>query len=318
MRYHVVDCIYLRTKDAQMVGAYPVWGREWMQAFKVDQDDNVMIRIGDVWGVDDCPYCKDMVFLNGISLGRIFASNNHKSFVAPIAFPVKKGKTYTLTIASVGKGKVDNWLFENVTVETVKARLTFLQPGPVLKNPGEPEPVFREPPAVPSSAGPCDDLQESTRWLLPRDQAAMDLSGPASAFVSTSPVAELQPGQTLSFSFFAGQDQSTDLVSQELDILLDDGKPSGWVFSFAPGSPRMIHGNLMLDERYTSRFFEAPGFRAGQWNQARISWCRDGRLHLSINGQGVSQSFASKASDLPLRLRALGLEARFRTGSKGL
>src|SRR5260370_22635877 len=64
VKYHIGDNKYSRSEDKEFLDTYPVVGKEWIQAFKVTEDDNVVVRLGNVWGVDECADCKDMIFLN--------------------------------------------------------------------------------------------------------------------------------------------------------------------------------------------------------------------------------------------------------------
>ena len=94
--YHICDNRFEHSTDSDFMGTYPVVGQEWIQAFTVDQPDKVKVRIEIVKGVDDCPYCKDLVSIDDSLMGRLYAKDNGVGFdtLEPLAKDVEPGKIY--------------------------------------------------------------------------------------------------------------------------------------------------------------------------------------------------------------------------------
>lgn len=314
VKYHIGDNRYERSEDSQFMDAYPVVGQEWIQAFKVSQADTVKVQIEHIWGVDDCPYCKVLVAIDKHDMGRLYAENNHRPFdtLEPLAMKVEPGKVYYLRITSYGTDEVDDVTVEGVSVQSEKADIIFLQPGPVLQALDGPMPAVRE--NVQAGQDPCADLDASQRWLALKPGTPMAVQSAGDQAQTSQPLAEIQPGQVLSFSFQVQPlSAGKDLVSQELALVVDDGQASGWVYSYGPGESRPGHGNLLLNGRYSSKAFDPGALPPQTWVNAKLGWCRDGCVHLSINGQEVSQSFSREGSLLPVRLKALNLGVQLKT-----
>ena len=104
VKYHVGDDRFGTSLDSSFLDAYPVVGKQWIQAFTVSGRDAVKVRIDHIWGVDDCPYCKAMVSIDDHDMGRLAAENNHKPFDTPepLAYIVEAGRTHYLKIESYG------------------------------------------------------------------------------------------------------------------------------------------------------------------------------------------------------------------------
>jgi hypothetical protein len=320
VKYHVGDNRYDQSEDATFVGTYPVVGEEWIQAFRVDEADKVKVTIGNIWGVDNCPYCKILVSINEWDMGRITQENNHEPFTTlePLACSVDAGKTYFLKIASYALGgSSDDFVFSDVTVETQHASVTFLQPGPIIKMPDQPMPKIFEPaPERPASG--CDGLNPNRNWMLGwnNGQAAPADLKPDKDFAESGTLAELEPGQSLALSFKAGsQSMNADRVDYAFEVMATPSsdsptaasKPSGWIFQFHDGVNGLYHGNLKLRGNYSARSFTAPQLdKAGQ-NQLMLQYCHDGSMHLILNGKALGQSLSGMTGTQAVGARALGV-----------
>ena len=315
VKYHVGDNHYERSEDATFVGTYPVVGEEWIQPFRVSEGDKVKVTIGNIWGVDNCSYCKILVSINDWDMGRITQENNHEPFVTlqPLACPVQAGKTYYLKIASYALGgSSDDFVFTDVVVETQRATVTFLQPGPIIKMPNEPMPKVYQPVAERPSSG-CGDLAPNRNWLLGWEagKAAPALLKPNGDFAESGTLASLEPGQSLDLSFQAGsQAMDADRVDYAFELLAGAGDDaSGWIFQFHDGVAGLYHGNIKSHGNYTSRSFSAPVDKAAE-NRLHLEYCNDGTMRLALNGQAITQSLSGMAQAQPISARALGLQVR--------
>ena len=309
VKYHIGDDRFNTSIDSTFLDAYPVVGQEWIQAFTVSEEDTVKVRIEHVWGVDDCPYCKVIVSIGEHDMGRLTADNNHEPFntLEPLAMHVVAGRTYLLKIASYGDKQVDDFAIEGVSVETQRAEVTFLQPGPILKMPTEPMPRFAMPVAPKS---PCEGVKQLSPWLPEeaRSRGSLDLQGSAERHGSAS----LSAGDFVQIYVKAQGQAQGDRVGQGLEILLGADAPSGWVFSFAPGSDEPAHGNLKIGGRYSAPAFGVASWKKGAFNELRLARCPDGRAHLWLNGQELAQSVElPQAGAEALGFKVIGLSAQF-------
>ena len=312
VKYHIGDDRFSSSQDPDFVGAYPVVGEEWIQAFKVTQDDRIKVSIGHIWGVDDCPYCKIMVQIDDGLLGRLFQENNHKPFDTPdpLAYPVKKGRTYFLKIVSYASfGSADDFVFSDVVVETDHAEVRFLQPGPIIKMPDDPMPKVYDP--EPTQASACGELAPNRNWLLGWDKGgpAPTSLKPEKDFAESADLAVLESGQSLDFKFMA---QAAALAGNRVDhafeimVGKDVKTRSGWVFQLHDGVDGLYHGNLKVAGRYTARSFSSQVGKTGI-NQARLEYCKDGSLHLLLNGKDVGQALEGLGGPQTVMVRSLGL-----------
>ena len=313
VKYHVGDNRYEKSEDASFLDTYPVVGEEWIQPFQVSEGDKVKVTIGNIWGVDNCPYCKILVSINDWDMGRITQENNHEPFITlePLACPVEPGKTYYLKVASYSLGgSSDDFAFTDVVVETERAEVTFLQPGPIIKMPDQPMPKVYGPVEAPATG--CDNLAPNRNWLLGWDggkAAPADLK-PAADFADSGTLAKLEPGQSLALSFKSGsQAMPADRVDYAFEVLAGSGADaSGWIFQFHDHVPGLYHGNLKLHGNYSSRSFTAPGLDKGAENRISLQYCHDGSMRLVLNGHTLSRSLTGLAGTQAISARALGLQ----------
>jgi hypothetical protein len=309
VKYHIGDGHADRSLDSDFLDTYPVVGEEWIQAFTVSEPDAVRVNVDEVWGVDDCPYCKVMIDIDGHEMGRLFEENNHQPFhtPSPLAMRVEPGHVYQLRVSTRStSGSVDDMAFEGVSIETDKAAITLLEPGPVIRSKGQPLPAFRRPE---KPQGPCEGAVWMEHWLptvdLGRGHAAFDpLAGPA-AREAAAPMADASFVRVMAR---VDEAASVDAVSQYLEVLLGD-PGDGWVLSFAPGASSPSHGNLKRGGRYDGATFRVDGWKAKSWNELRLARCPDGSCRLWINGseqRGRLQGLGN--TPLALRFRTAGLK----------
>jgi hypothetical protein len=220
---------------------------------------------------------------------------------------VVPGRTYYLRIASYGKTQVDDFAIEGVRVETEKADVTFMKPGPVLKMPSDPmPPVSRPEPA----RGPCEGVSQKKGWMPEESKAKGMLEFDADAPASERDSAlELGPGDFVQVYAFVSKSGEGDRVSQALEFLVGP-EASGWVLSFSPGSTAAAHGNTRYKGRYMGSRFGLEGWKDNAWNELRLARCPDGKARFWINGRDTGQSLDLGPDTLKLRFKALGLSAR--------
>jgi hypothetical protein len=309
VKYHIGDDRFNASLDSNFLDAYPVVGQQWIQGFTVSEPDIVKVHIDHIWGVDDCPYCKDMVSIDSHDMGRLTAENNHEPFdtLQPLAFHAVPGRTYYIRVESFTKdGQADDFAIENVRVETEVADVTFTK-GPIIKNPGEPMPSTPEPPR-----SPCEGARQAEGGWLPEElksRGVLEFT-PFGAENEKESSLSLKPGEFV--QVYAKVDESApgDRVSQALEILL--GEPaSGWVISFAPASLSASHGNLKRQGRYGPAKFSVYGWKPGAWNELRLARCMDGYARLFLNGQELNQSLGGLGDGaLRVNFKSLGVSAR--------
>jgi hypothetical protein len=244
-------------------------------------------------------------------MGRLSQANNHEAFntLQPLAMKVEPGKTYLLKIVSYGDSKVDDFVIEGVSVETAIAQVRFLKPGPILKMPEEPMPVFSEAPA-PASAeapGPCPGLAKLEDWELGsgKSRDRMELKSGPEGFADSGVLGQLNPGQSVEFFLQSSAEGEADEVSRALELLCGGEKDSGWVLTL-DASGRAVHGNLRKKGNYRAAHFNEGAFVPGGWNRLRLSYCKDGSLRLDINGSALSAALQGAGAPQPFRLRSLG------------
>lgn len=308
--YHIGDNRYERSEDKEFVGAYAVVGREWLQAFRVSAADTVKVKIDSVRGVDDCPYCKIIVAIDSHDMGRLTFDNNGTPFdtLEPLAFEVQPERTYLLKITSYGDVQVDDFVIEGVSVESQTAEITFLRPGPVMHEPGEPLPAFSLPrPGVLAPICEAAKLKES--WTLGRtqDKDRFSLNPEGKEFAESGELAKLKPGEAIEFYLrIAAPLGEADDVSREVELLCGPAPESGWVLNFDQKGLGPSHANLMVSGNYRAARFGFGGFRNGQWSKVRLAHCGS-RLKLWLQDNEVSKDLAEPAGELSFRMRALGL-----------
>ena len=309
VRYHIGNNRFSQSTDSNFMDTYPTVGLQWIQAFTVNQPDDVKVHIDMLWGIDDCPYCKDMVTIESHDMGRLSAANNHEPFetLEPLAYHVEPGHVYYLKIESfVGKGQelADNFVFEGLSVETEHgAKVTYVSPV-VIKNPEQPAPT-----PVPAR-GPCEGVRQAGSWLpvAMKSRGNVEFNADADPVLQDSAVS-LAPGDFVQIFAKVEQAGATDRVSQALEVLLGDPS-SGWVFSFPPAGPNAVHGNMTFRGHYMASVFSIGAWKSGAWNEIRVARCTDGRARLWLNGQelGTSLDQLPQESQL-LKFRALGVTA---------
>jgi hypothetical protein len=310
VKYHLGDNKFSQSEDAMLMDAYPVVGQEWIQAFTVDQDDVVHVSIEGIWGVDDCQYCKILVSINKRDMGRVTEENNHTPFstIDPLAQKVKPGVTYYLKIASYGDSEVDDFVMDNVIVETQKAKVTLV--GPVMiKNPEEPMPTPEPPPVV----GDCKGTRGIPDWLPQSIAAKGYVLLVSNGGFSEQPLnANLGAGDYVEAHFRVRKSEAGNLVGQAFEVLLGDNDArSGWALNFIPGQGSLMHANLVNAGVYRAKSFKATFKGNGAWNVVRVARCPDGRASLFINGEEVGDGISGLGILEPLSLRARGMEADF-------
>lgn len=307
VKYHLGDNKFSRSEDAMLMDAYPTVGQEWIQAFTVDRDDEVHVSIEGIWGVDDCPYCKTFVSINGRDMGRITRENNHEPFatIDPLVQKVHPGVMYYLKIATYGDDEIDDFVMENVIVET-QAQVTLVGPV-VIQNPGEPTPT-PEPTPIP---GDCKGSRKISDWL-PQAIAAKGYVQLVSVgdFFEQPLNARLAAEDYVEAHFRVRKSEAGNLVGQAFEILLGDNRRSGWAFNFVPGQTRLMHANQVLQGVYRARSFKV-NFKPSGWNTVRVARCPDGRGSLWINGSEVGDGISGLGLLEPLTIRARGMEADF-------
>lgn len=308
VKYHIGDNRYERSEDKEFVGTYPVVGQEWIQAFQVNVSDTVKVSIANVWGVDDCPYCKVIVGIDDHDMGRLTQDNNHEPFntLQPLAMHVEPGKTYLVKIVSYGDPQVDDFVIEGVSVETERAVLTFLKPGPILKMPNEPMPVFSEAPAA-ELPGPCPGLSALTDWELGvgKEKDSLELKAGPLGVADSGKLGELGMGKSVEIFLQASAEGEADKVSRAIELLCGDKDDSGWVITL-DAAGNAAHGNLRKNGRYRSAAFDGRAFKTGGWNRLRLSYCPDGSIRLDVNGAPLSASIQGGGVSQPFRVKALG------------
>lgn len=308
VKYHLGDGRFDRSTDSDFLDTYPVVGEEWIQAFTVTADDVIKVSIEEVWGIDDCPYCKIMVDIDGREMGRLFEEDNHKSFntPGPLALRVKAGQVYQLRVSTRGEaGKADDMAFQGVSIETDKAAIIFYEPGPVIRRSGQPVPVFRAPQPV---QGPCEGVNLVKGWLPQQDQGrGVSEFKPTAGPVRRQAAAALAEGDFVRLYAKHTESASGDAVGQYLELLVGD-PATGWVLSFGAGSLRPSYGNLKSAGRYGAESFAVNGWKEGAWNELRLARCPDGLTRLWINGVEQRARFQGlPAGPLAWSLRSAGL-----------
>jgi hypothetical protein len=117
-RYHIGSGIFNNSVDRDFVGTYPVIGLAWAQPFAVSHDDEVVVSIENLWGVDygsDEPHSIH-VYIGATDLGQV--NVNRAAWTSSQACRLQGGATYLLKIVSLGPGDPDDFVFEGVRIET--------------------------------------------------------------------------------------------------------------------------------------------------------------------------------------------------------
>jgi hypothetical protein len=305
VKYHLGDGHASRSVDAEFLDAYPVVGPRWVQAFTVDRPDTVHVKIDHLWGVDDCEYCKDMVYIDDIPIARFFEEDDEKEFStpSPTAIHCVPGHVYKLRVESFAlNGQLDDFAFEGVSVLTDQAGVTLLEPGPVVLQAEQPMPVFREPKPI---VGPCNEAQPIAPWLPDayRSRGSMGWASPKRP-QSRRLASELGPGQFA--KVYAKVESSAPGNAVEQFLELQVGEPdSGWVISFGGQSKKPYHGNVRERGHYRGKGFSTDAWKAGEWNELMLARCADGSAHLWINGTAVPVTLGISGN--AFRLRSAGL-----------
>ena len=307
VKYHLGDGKLGNSVDAEFLDAYPVVGPKWVQAFTVDKPDIVKVRIDHLWGVDDCAYCKDMIFIDDVPMARMFQEDNGKTFTTPqpLSFRVVPGHIYLLRIESFGAaGSMDDFAIEGVSVVTDEAEVKMMEPGPVVLKVGQPLPVFKQP----EGNGPCgSELLKD--WLPPSERSrgmlAWEPGPPPQARLMGQ---SLDNGQSVRMYVkmdAAGDDSS---VEQFFEVMLGDPS-NGWVFSASPKTTAPTKGNVKVKGSYRGQTFDVKSWKSGEWNQVEVARCFDGAARLWLNGKESGASLAvPSSSGGALLLRSGGLK----------
>jgi hypothetical protein len=307
VKYHLGDGRYGNSEDAEFLDAYPVVGPKWVQAFTVDKPDIIKVRVDHLWGVDDCPYCKDMIYIDDRPMARMFHEDNGRPFNTPqpLSFRVVPGHIYLLRIESFGAvGAMDDFAFEGVSVVTDEAEVKMMEPGPVILKAGQPLPVFKQP----EGNGPCG-TELVKDWLPPsaRSQGVLswEAGPPPQARLMAQGVASGQSVRLFVKMDPAGGDSS---VEQFMEVTLGDPS-TGWVFSAGPGSTAPTKGNVKVKGTYRGKSFDLKAWKSGEWNQVEAARCFDGFARLWINGKDAGAGLPlAQGSDGALMLRSGGLK----------
>lgn len=297
--YHIGDGRFSRSEDALFMRTTNVVGPRWEQRFRVDRPDRVHVRIEKIWGVDDCPYCRIIISIDGKPMGRLFAENNRQPFVtpAPLAVDVEPGRVHVLAIESLGEEAVDDFVIQDVVVETAEAQVELL-PGPrilpqVAAQP-TPMPVRSQPACVP--VGPAQ------AWAPGRAVAGRlreRIPGPS-----------LRPGQAVALDLRLPQVGALDAVSQALELRAGG---QGWALNLVPGADRVAHANAITPQGHSPRRWDAGAWRPGEWNRFELRRCRDGGVELWLNGVSVGSVQPGLDAPVPLELGLLGVQAEWRS-----
>jgi hypothetical protein len=302
VKYHIGDGRAGTSEDPLFLDAFPVVGPKWVQAFTVDRPDTVKVSIQSIWGVDDCAYCKDMIFIDDHKMGRLFEENNHHSFDTPnpLSMKVVPGHVYVLKIESEGlPGPIDDFAIEGVSVES-DAEITPQGPPQIVKTIPKFHPEVVE--------GPCEGTAAVTDWLPPTARSRGMLGwSPSLNPVLKRMGAQVGDGQFVRFFLRVERAAQGRAVEQFFEVLLGD-PGTGWVLDFAPGETKPFQGNVKVQGVYRSDHFTVNDWKDKGWNEIKLARCPDGRSVLWINGRdtGVSQSNISAAT---FRLRSGGLKA---------
>jgi hypothetical protein len=300
IKYHIGDNRYALSEDKDFVNTYPTVGQVWTQAFTVDQDDYVKVRIQKIWGVDECPYCKIIIAIDDWDMGRLYNEDNHKEFYTPmpLAKKVEPGHTYKLTISSFGETQVDDFVIENVIVETAKANVKFVA-----------QDHYEAPRPKPQE--PCADAQRVPAM------ASAEIAQTSEDFADSGELGRVDPGQELEFDMkMANLAPGGDLVSRPIEILLGDDTGTGWIISFLPGTDRVIHGNVRIRGEYLARQFRSF-FQGGKWNRIGIRYCMNNTARLVIDGQAASQAVPATGPRQMVKVRTLGVAASIKPPASG-
>lgn len=306
VRYHIGDNRFALSEDSNFMDAYPVVGEQWVQAFTVSEPDTVKIRIANIWGVDDCPYCKVLVQIDGYLMGRLSEENNRQPFdtPTPLAYRVEPGRTYYIKITSIGEGgSVDDFAIEGVSVETVQADVTFV--GPVtIHEPERPIPTAQPTPMY----GPCPGAEPKGAWLPSESKAkgyaVLNGTGQGTQLIGSAPLAE---GGYVDIHVKVQSVAQGDQVGQAIEVGLGEGRP-GWVLSFGSGSQRPFHGNMRGPNRYLAANFAVSAWRDG-WNLLRLARCPGGRTLLQLNGRSLADLPGLPDGPADISVRTLGVSA---------
>jgi hypothetical protein len=305
VRYHIGDGRSSASEDAIFVGTYPLVGKQWIEGFRMDRRDKVKVSIRHLWGVDDCAYCKDLVWIDGKLMGRLDADENKTGFSTPepLAADLDAGD-HTLMIESVGLEQADDFVMEGVRVETGHANVILMQPGPILKGPMDPMPKLFAP--EPVGTGRCDGLTRERNWMLGWDQGqARSLSLSSDEDPTTSPMLlGLGQGEYCSLQVEAVDAPGSGKLGQALELLVGDNGKDGWILQYEGG--RVAHGNMLADGDYTATSFQVPDWHAG-WNLVELRRCRDGSLSAAVNGRDLGPTVDAAGASAQLRLQSLGL-----------
>lgn len=314
VKYHLGDNRAALSTDSAFLQTYPVVGQEWIQAFTVDRPDVVHVRIDKIWGVDDCPYCKIIVTINRHDLGRIFSENNRNPFTTPdpLAVRVEPGVTYYLKVASYGGigGSADDFVMQDVVVETNEAAVKFLEPGPIIKMPDEAMPTVQAPRKT-VVTGTCRGTRALSPWL-PAEAASQGVLRLSSLeqFSETRLGSDLAKDDYFEAQLRVRKVEAGNLVGQAFEVMLGPDAGDGWALMFAPGEDRLLLINLKRKGAYRAKRFDSSAYKPGQWNSLRVARCADGRASLYLNGRQVGDAISDPGADSPpiLRVRQLSLD----------
>ena len=204
----------------------------------------------------------------------------------------------------------------NVIVETDKAGVTFMEPGPILKNPGEPMPKIYAPAPRARPSSPCENLPVNHNWMLGwKNGAAAALTlGAEAGFKPSTAVVALKAGQAVEINFQVSQFSDKDAVSQVLECLVGSEPYSGWALLFS-SQGALKHGNLLIDGDYSSEPLKTGAYLRGASNRLRVERCANGKLHALINGSDLGQELDCADEAALISFRAQGLQAELKSAT---
>jgi hypothetical protein len=306
VKYHIGDNHFATSEDSDFLGAFPVVGQEWLQGFTVSQADKVKVHIGKIWGVDDCDYCKVFVAIDGHDMLRLSQANNGGPIdtLTVLAMTLQPGVTHVLKIASIGRDKVDDFMIEDVSVETQVAEIEFVAPRPFETAEPTPEPQL---PKV-----PCESAEPKVGWMKgeAEGKTGFELESKGRDGQDSGVLGSLAPGEALDFYVqIAGLPASHDAVGHALEFLLTEPAKEGWVLSLKEGQGSGLHGNMIRDGIYRAEAFSAGPWKPSGWNHIRIQSCSDGYIHLQVNGGQATVGLKSGLRAHSFMFRAVGIKA---------
>lgn len=169
--------------------------------------------------------------------------------------------------------------------------------------------------ALRGARDPCTGLTENTTWkygVVKGDAKSFSLSAPVDKGEYSKTITELAPGEFYVFHFKVVEVRSGGKYARVLEILNRRENRSGWVFSFADGRDQMTRAYIVLNGKYQDeKTFDIDWYKPGNWNKVRLYYCRDGSLHLEINGSKISRYITQNSGKISLTTRAYAMDIMF-------